>query len=163
MKIKLAKCLVFQVGDVDAIQRLANVLGCKVGSLPSYLGFPLGAKFKSKVIWNPVIECILFQLNSWKAPFLSKDGRLILVKSVLASIPNYDLLFTISVLVAKIIESYFRSFLWNDLEECCKYHLVNWKIVCLSKKKGGLGIKDIRLHDFALFGKWLWRLGGGEK
>lgn len=26
-------------------------------------------------------------------------------------------------------------------------------------KKRGLGIRDIRLHNFALLGKWLWRFG----
>lgn len=127
MKINLAKFVMFQVGEVSMIQSLTNVLSCKVGCLPfSYLGLPLGAKFKSKVIWNLMMERISAWLNSWKAPLLSKCGRLILIKSVLASIPNYYLsLFTIPASVAKRIESNFRNFLWNDLEVGRKYHLVD--------------------------------------
>lgn len=93
----------FQVGDVGMIQILANVLGCEVGFLPSsYPGLPLGAKFKSEVIWNLMPERISSLLNSWKTPLLSKGGRLVLNNSTLVSIPNYFLtLFTISAFNGK--------------------------------------------------------------
>ena len=35
-----------------------------------------------------------------------------------------------------------------------KYHLVRWGVLCKSKKKGGLGIKDIRKMDISLLYKW---------
>ena len=39
------------MGRVNDIEDLALELGCKVGGLPSrYLGLPLGAPFKSKVV-----------------------------------------------------------------------------------------------------------------
>jgi len=35
---------------------LAGVLGCKIDFFPiTYLRLPLGAKFKEKAIWDPVI------------------------------------------------------------------------------------------------------------
>lgn len=39
-----------------------------------------------------------------------------------------------------------------------KYHLVKWEIICKSKKKGGLGIKDIRKMNLSLLCKWRWKL-----
>jgi len=35
---------------------------------------------------------------------------------------------------------------------------VNWKIVCLPRDKGGLGIKDLRAFNTALLAKWKWEL-----
>jgi hypothetical protein len=36
--------------------------------------------------------------------------------------------------------------------------LIKWEIICKSKKKGGLGIKDLRKLNISLMCKWRWRL-----
>jgi hypothetical protein len=42
---------------VEAVEGLAQLLGCRVASLPmTYLGLPLGASYKAISIWNGVIE-----------------------------------------------------------------------------------------------------------
>ena len=57
LKINLGKSELVPVGVVHNINLLLNVLGCKQGSLPmKYLGLPLGANFKEKTIWNPILE-----------------------------------------------------------------------------------------------------------
>ena len=43
-----------------------------------------------------------------------------------------------------------------------KIHLVNWRIVCLGKEKGGLGIISLDLLNRALLGKWAWRFAVEE-
>lgn len=66
-----------------------------------YLGLPLSAKFRDKDVWEPVTERVRRELISWKAPLLSKGGRLTLIKSSLVSVSNYFLsLFTNPWLVA---------------------------------------------------------------
>jgi hypothetical protein len=35
---------------------------------------------------------------------------------------------------------------------------VKWVKICKSKKKGGLGIKDIRKMNLSLLCKWWWKL-----
>ena len=56
-KINLGKSELVHVGQVYSIELLVDVLGCKLGLLPMrYLGLPLGAKFKEKLIWNPIME-----------------------------------------------------------------------------------------------------------
>jgi hypothetical protein len=38
------------------LEELADILGCQTSSLPmKCLGLPLGAKFKAKDIWNPIV------------------------------------------------------------------------------------------------------------
>ncbi|XP_040867741.1 uncharacterized protein [Glycine max] len=51
-----------------------------------------------------------------------------------------------------------RRFLWGGGLEQQKIAWVNWKIVCLPKDKGGLGIKDLQVLNTALLGKWSWEL-----
>lgn len=82
--------------------------------------------FNSKVMWDPVIERIALRLNSWKTTLLSIGGRLTLIKTTLASIPYYYLsLFTILVSMANRIEAKLRNFVWNDLEDQHRCHLVD--------------------------------------
>ena len=55
MKINLEKIELIPVGDVPNMEDLVEVLGCKVGSLPStYLSLPLGAPYKSSKVWEGV-------------------------------------------------------------------------------------------------------------
>ena len=90
-------------------------LGCKTSSLPlKYLGLPLGAKYNAKAIWNPIVEKMERRVAGWKRMYLSKDGRLNLIKSTLSNLPTYFLsLFPIPVSVSKCIEKIQRDFLWG--------------------------------------------------
>ncbi|PON86224.1 hypothetical protein TorRG33x02_179430, partial [Trema orientale] len=50
-----------------------------------------------------------------------------------------------------------REFLWNRDHDSKSDHLVSWAKVCLSKKKGGLGIGKLLIRNKALILKWLCR------
>jgi hypothetical protein len=39
-----------------------------------------------------------------------------------------------------------------------KYNLVKWEIVCMPQDQGGLGVADLRVMNFCLLCKWLWKL-----
>jgi len=82
LKINLDKSVLVLVGDVDNMDDLAGILGCGVSSLPlKYLGLPLGAPFKAKSSWDEVVGKIERRLASWKRLYLSKGGRVTLIKS----------------------------------------------------------------------------------
>ena len=153
----MGKSEIVPVGEVRNIQSLANILQCGVGSLPmTYLGMPLGTLYKTPSIWNPILERMEKKLSGWKRLYLSKGGRLTLLKSTLSSLPTYYLsLFTIPKTVTTRLERIQRNFLWGSSVECFKYPLVAWEKVCLPRELGGLGIRKLASFNQALLGKWL--------
>ena len=90
--VNLQKLEMIPVGDVPNLEALVDVLGCKLSALPmTYLGLPLRAKFNSKMIWNTIIEKMERKLGGWKRIYLSKGGKLTLLKSTLSNLPTYFL------------------------------------------------------------------------
>ncbi|RVW54190.1 Transcription initiation factor TFIID subunit 5 [Vitis vinifera] len=107
----------------------------KVGRLPtSYLGIPLGTNHKSVAIWDGVEERFRKRLVMWKRQFISKGGRITLIRSTLSR---------------------------GALER--KPHLVKWDTVCLDKRKGGLGVRRLSTLNRALLCKWNWRFANERK
>ena len=154
LKINLSKSEMVPVGNVSDLNSLAAILGCKTVQLPmTYLGLPLGAKFKSKSIWDPILEKMERKLAGWQRMYLSKGGRVTLIKSTLSSLPTYFLsLFPMPSSVALHIDKIQRDFLWDGMGEGKKFHLVNWSQICQPLKLGGLGFKNLRLFNQALLG-----------
>ena len=97
LKVNALKSEMVPIGVVPNVHVLVEFLGCQIGSLPmTYLGMPLGASHKSPPIWNLILEKIECKLVGWKMMYLSKGGRLTLLKSTLSNLPTYYLsLFTI--------------------------------------------------------------------
>ena len=106
LKINLDKSELVPMGVVPNFEMLVDALGCKHGSHPmKYLGLPLGAKRKDRAVWNPIIEKVERRLAGWKRLYLSKGGRLALIKSTLSNLPTYLLsLFPIPADIAYRIE-----------------------------------------------------------
>ena len=89
LKVNLSKSEMVQIGQVSNLTNLAALLECKISTVPmKYLGMPLGARFKSKPIWDPILEKLGRKLAGWKHLYLSKGGRLTLL---LSGLPLYYL------------------------------------------------------------------------
>ena len=57
--VNVLKSEMVPIGEVNNVHALAEILGCRIGTLPmTYLGMPLGASYKSPTIWNPILERI---------------------------------------------------------------------------------------------------------
>ena len=161
LHINLGKSELVLVGGVHNLEDLVGLLGCGQSSLPlKYLGLPLGAKFKDLSVWNHILERMEKRLAGWKRMYLSKGGKVTLIKSSLSSLLTYFLsLLPLPGKVAKRMEKLHRDFLWNGISGEPKIHLVNWAKVCRPLQVGGLGIRWLENFNSALLGKWLQRYG----
>ena len=66
LPVNMTKSEIVLVGDVPNLSILADIMCCRIGSLPmTYLGMLLGASFKSKAIWNYILEKMERKLASW--------------------------------------------------------------------------------------------------
>ena len=127
LRINLGKSKLVPIGVVHNMDVLVGTLGCRQSSLPlKYLGLPLGAKFKELLIWNPILEKMERRLVGWKRLYLSKGGKVTLIKSTLSSLPTYFLsLLPLPGKVANHMEKLQRDFLWSGISGDSKLHLVN--------------------------------------
>ena len=92
LRINLEKSSIIPVGNVTNIEDLTHELGCSIGKLPStYLGLPLGIRCNSLQVWDGVEERFRKKLAMWTRRYISKGGRLTLIKSTLTSMPIYTM------------------------------------------------------------------------
>lgn len=59
----------------------------------------------------------------------------------------------------KEIEKIMRDFIWGSSATTKKRSWVSWTKATLSKKRGGIGIKKLKLANEALHCKWIRRYG----
>ena len=127
LSINLDKSSLIPVGRVENVEILASELGCKVEYLPAaYLGLPLGAKRKDSSVWDGVEERFRKRLAKWKRQYISKGGRLTLIRSCLSNLPTYVMsLFRMPRKVKIRLEKIQRDFLWGGGNLERKIHIVN--------------------------------------
>ncbi len=160
LKINFDKSSIVPINLVSSqASALANFFGCSLHGFPfNYLGLPLSPKALRKSDYLPLAEKVDNRLAGWKALSLSRGGRLVLLNSVLSSIPAYFCsIFKLSVWVTKSIDKIRRDFFWKAKKLFNGFHcLVKWDHVCRPKKLGGIGIQNLRSKNSALLMKGLW-------
>ena len=95
---------------------------------------------------------------------MSVGGRLVLINSIMSSLPMFMMsFFEIPREVLKKLD-YFRSrFFWQSDEHKKKYRLTKWEVVCTPKDQGGLGVLNLDVHNKCLLSKWLFKLINGGR
>ncbi|XP_019435061.1 PREDICTED: uncharacterized protein LOC109341583 [Lupinus angustifolius] len=141
------------------LEAAAAFIHCKVGSSPfNYLGILVGANPRRIATWKGVIDSVGKRLAGWKCRHISFGGRLVLINSILSSIPIYMLsLYKAPKAVIQKIESMQKTFLWGNKRGGKSIAWVSWVNVCKPKNLGGLGDKNFSLFNDSLLVKWTWR------
>ncbi len=158
--INYSKSVILPVNlPATQVAALADLFGCPVGSFPiTYLGFPISPRALRKADFLPLIEKLDKRLAGWKGQLLSRAGHLVLLNSVLSSIPAfYCSAFRILCWVIKEIDKIRRGFLWKGGQLNNGFHyLVNWEQVSRPRDRGGLGIRKLKAANSSLLMKNLW-------
>jgi len=91
LKVNFHNSMLIRINiDESWVHEAVSVLSCKIGRLPFiYLGHPIGGDPRRLIFLEPVHDRIKARLSEWMSRNLSFGGRLILLKSVLSSLPVY--------------------------------------------------------------------------
>jgi hypothetical protein len=128
-------------------------------NIPYTVGIPIHFRKLKNSEWKPIEDRFERKLSSWIGKLLSYGDRLILINSVLTSLPMFMLsFFEIPVGVRKRLDFYRSRFFWQSDGHKRKYRLSRWNIICRPKDQGGLGIEVLELKNRCLLSKWLFKL-----
>ncbi|XP_073138455.1 uncharacterized protein [Henckelia pumila] len=134
-----------------------EITGFGEGSLSiKYLGAPLFIGPKKSSYFSNIIVNVTKKLQGWDTQLLSFGSRLVLIKSVLCSMPIY--LFQVMQPPGTILQRFemlCAKFLWGSKEGNRKIHWVAWKNICLPVSEGGLGIRRLK-DSLTAFSFKLW-------
>ncbi|GKA85425.1 RNA-directed DNA polymerase, eukaryota [Tanacetum coccineum] len=122
----------------EKVIRAAENIGCLSLKTPfPYLGIKVGGLMSRLNSWDEVVDNLRSRLSKWKMKTLSIGGRLTLLKSVLGSMPIYNMsMFKIPSQVLKRMEA-IRCHFFNGAEPHEKKMCwVKWSRVLASKDKG---------------------------
>jgi hypothetical protein len=101
-----------------------------------------------------LLERTIARLNGWKEKLMFMGAKDILLKAVIQSIS----IFAMAVLKipkrnCKEIIDAMVAFWWGDMEEHKWMHWCAWWKMCVPKKDGGMGFRDLHAFNLAMLAK----------
>ena len=130
--------------------------------ISKYLGCPLVQGRVNRISFAEVVLKSQKKLASWKARFLLRAGKVVLMKSNLASSPLHVMnCFKLTKNINEDLDKINRKFLWAlniGFKEAKGFPLVAWDEVCRPKSEGGLGIRRNEDVNKATITKLGWRI-----
>ncbi|KAJ4754791.1 RNA-directed DNA polymerase (reverse transcriptase)-related family protein [Rhynchospora pubera] len=146
--------------DEQHTQMVQGLLRADVaGTEEKYLGVLLSRTKSAKKNALMLMEKLKLKLTGWKTKMLSHAGRLVLLKSVLMSLPVYYM--SVEVLpkcIIKQMESLIAKFFWGKTDQMRYLSFVAWKKICQPFERGGLGVRQLEIFGDALFLKLVWAM-----
>eukprot|EP00253_Pinus_taeda_P029159 PITA_29159 len=163
MKINEHKSSITSVGcsiheSVYASQRFPFV-SLSLADGIKYLGFRLKPNGYRIADWLWLIAKVEKRLQVWYHRYLSRAGRLILIKAVIEATPVYWMALTwIPKGILNRLQHICSRFLWAGQQPGRLFAWVKWDTIAKPKCWGGWGIKKLDLFAKALVEKLGWQL-----
>jgi hypothetical protein len=122
------------------------------------LGIPIHFRRLKNGDWTgsgPVRE----KMVGWIGNLLSYANHLVLINSVLTSLPMFMLYcLEITKRVCKRLDFFRSIFFWESDRHKRKYRLTKWNIICRTKDHIELGIEVLEIKNKCLLIKWMYKL-----
>ena len=112
--------------------------------------------------WDWLIIKVEKMINNWSFRWLSKGGKIILIKVVLEAIPVYWMHFSIPMGIIEKIKKICFKFLWFGNHNSYGLPWTSWKILASPKSLGGWGLKVPVVFAKALAAKNVWNIIHGS-
>nr|XP_027075880.1 uncharacterized protein LOC113699725 [Coffea arabica] len=138
---------------------IGQVIGFQRRVFPiRYLGCPLYVGRRKKVFFADMYNTVAARILSWNNRILSSRGRVVLIKSVLSSMPIHLLAASSPPKgVFGVLEKLFANFLWGSSDVGPKFHWIRWKQLCRQQDEGGIGLRGLKeVYDSFLIKLW-WK------
>lgn len=140
-------------GDESMVQTLT---GFHPSALPfSYLGAPISVGKKKIMLFAPLIDKIRAKFSGWNVNNICEGGRLVIIKSVLASMYLLQVV-NPPLAVFNLVEKIMARFFWDSgIDGENKIHWSKWSMICKPTDEGGIGVRRLQ-DDSKAFGIKLW-------
>lgn len=140
----------------EVVQKwIAYILKFSASNLPiKYLEVPLFIGATKCEFWEDIISKCNPKFANWKNKWLSQVGRIIIIKSILSTLPIYAMsCFKLTPRVIDALESFMKKFLWEGAKEDKHILLIHWNTTCLAKENGGARLRHMEFQNLALWMK----------
>ena len=119
-----------------------------------YLGLSVLVGVDRSDCFQYLIDRVRAKTKGWKEKLLSMGGKEILIKSIAQVVPVYAMMvFKIPKSICKGISDTISQFWWGDEDDHKKIHWKAWWKLCIPKKRGGMGFRDLESFNIAFLAK----------
>ncbi|KAJ4779711.1 RNA-directed DNA polymerase (reverse transcriptase)-related family protein [Rhynchospora pubera] len=144
-------------GDEEVLRATNALQANEAQDEERYLGALLAGNSSAKKTGQLILDKMRAKLAGWKTHMLSHAGRLVLLKSVLMSLPVYYM--SVERLpkgIIKEMNSLMAKFFWGKTGQQRYMAMVAWRKICKPIEEGGLGVRNLESFGEALLLKLAW-------